>query len=150
MPGPGSGISAQFGIATEATINTPVAVTRFIEVDNPSFDRRPNYAQGVGLHAGGLFMRAARRIEVSHDAGGSVSADLQTNGLGLFFQHMFGSFSTVATQIAAGPAWQQIHNFASTSGKTFTAQVGVPRVDQIVEPHVGVSVLFSKPGLPGP
>lgn len=131
---PGSGLSAQFGIATEATPLTPNAVTRFIEFDSETLALKRHIAQGVGLRSGKLFSRGARRILVAREAAGDVLFDVPSNGLGVFLQHMIGSFTTVATQIGTTAAWQQIHNTGSLQGKTFTAQKGAPSTDGTVNP----------------
>ena len=130
----GSGLAAQIGIANESTVNTPVAVTTFTEFNSETLDRRPNFAQGMGLRAGGFVPRSARRIETSHDGGGQVTFDLPTKGLGKWLQACFGSYSTTATQIASTTAYQQIHNVGSADGKTFTLQKGVPSIDGTVNP----------------
>lgn len=135
MPTPvGSGLFSQFGIATETTVNTAVAVTRFIEFNSETLARKRDIAQGVGLRAGGLYPRGARRILVSHKATGDVTFDVPTNGLGLVLQHMLGSFATTATQIGTTGAWQQIHNTGPLQGKTFTAQKAAPSLVPTVEP----------------
>lgn len=138
----GSGLAAQIGIANETVVNTAVPVTVFTEFNSESLDRRPNFAQGKGLRAGGLAPRAQRRIETSHDAGGTVSFDAPTKGFGKYMQAMMGSYSTTAT-VLTGSAYQQIHNLGSADGKTFTLQKGAPSVDGTVNPltHSGCKVL---------
>lgn len=131
----GSGMASQVGIANESTVNTPVAVTTFTEF-NPgeTLDARPNFAQGLGLRAGGLFGRGARRVLVSQDAGGDISFDVPNKGLGKWLQAMIGSYSTTATQMGVTTAYQQLHNSGSADGKTFTLQKGVPSIDGTVNP----------------
>lgn len=131
----GAGLAAQIGIANEVTPNTPVAVTTFTEL-NPgeTLEARPNFAQGLGLRAGGLVPRSVRRLLTGLDGGGDVPFDVPTKGLGKWMQAMMGSYATVATQIGATAAWQQIHNLGSADGKTFTCQKGVPSIDGTVNP----------------
>lgn len=129
----GSGLSAQAGIATEVTPGTAVAVTRFVEFDNETLSLKRHIAQGSGMRAGGLFQRGARRVLVAREASGDITFDVAQNGLGLWLQHMIGSFSTTAT-VKNGTGFQQIHNAASLQGKTFTAQVGVPDTTGTVNP----------------
>lgn len=129
----GSGLSAQFGIVTETTPGTAVAVTRFAEFDSESLSLKRHIAQGQGLRAGALFPRGSRRILVAREAAGDVVFDVPTNSLGLFIQHMIGSFGTTAT-LVSGSAFQQIHNSGSLQGKTFTAQVGNPDTTGTVNP----------------
>lgn len=130
----GSGLAAQIGIANESTVNTPVAVTNFNEFDSETLEARPTFAQGVGLRAGGLVPRAARRVLTSLDGGGTVVGDLTVKNFGKWVQAGFGSYSTVATQIAASTAYQQIHNLGSADGKSFTLQKGAPSIDGTVNP----------------
>lgn len=131
----GSGLSAQFGIVTETTVGTPVAVTRFVEFDSDTLALTRHIAQGVGLRASGASApRGARRILVAREAAGDVTFDVPTNGLGLFLQHMLGSFSGSTPTLISGSAYQQIHNPGSTQGKTFTAQKGAPDTTGTVNP----------------
>lgn len=143
----GSGLSATLGIATETTPGTPVAVSRFFEHNSESLGLKRHMAQGNGLRgavtSSGLVRRGSRRVEVAREAGGPFELDLPTNGLGVLLQHMLGSFSTTATQIAASTAWQQIHNVGSLQGKTFTTQATVPETSGYLHPftYPGCKVL---------
>jgi len=60
----------------------------FTPFTNAPFDRRPNFAQGLGLSAGALVADAARRLEVSHDAGGPLQFNIPTKGAGKYVQAM--------------------------------------------------------------
>ena len=121
----GAGLSASFGIATETTVGTPVAVTRFYEFDSETLSMKKHTAQGVGLRQGALTKRGARRILTGREAGGDVSLDVVTNGFGLLLQHMLGSFTATATSVGGG-LYQQVHNIGTLNGKSFTAQVVDP------------------------
>lgn len=136
--GVGSGLSSQIGIVTETTVGTAAAVTRFVEFDSESLSLTRHIAQGSGLRAGGLFERAARRVLVAREAKGDIQFDVTTNGMGLWLQHMLGSFSATAT-LVSGTAYQQIHNPGSLQGKTFTTQKGAPDT-------TGTSNPFTYPG----
>lgn len=68
----GAGLSASLGIATETTVGTPVAVTRFIEFDSESVALKKNMTQGAGLRQGGLVARAARRVNTGRSVGGDL------------------------------------------------------------------------------
>lgn len=129
----GSGLSAQAGIVTEATPGTAVAVTRFVEFDSESMSLKRHIAQGAGLRAGGLFQRGSRRIQVAREASGDITFDVPTNGLGIWLQHMIGSFGATAV-VTNGTGFKQIHNSGSLQGKTFTTQVGVPDTTGTVNP----------------
>lgn len=131
--GAGAGLAAQFGIANETVVNTPVAVTTFTEGSSEGVVARPNFAQGLGLAGGALVAEAARRALVSMDGGGPFTFDLPTKGLGKWMQAAMGSYTTTATMIA-GSAFQQIHNLGVADGKTFTYQKGCPSIDGTVNP----------------
>lgn len=143
----GSGISAQFGIgAPETTMGTAVAITRFYEFDNEGLDSDLARVDGQGLHAGGLGVRAARSVQTTRTAGGPVTMDLPTNGLGLLMQQCLASYGqTLATptQIGTTGAYKQVHQPALTGGKTFTLQKGAPTTGSTVEPYtyVGAKVV---------
>ena len=121
----GSGLSSSFGIATETTVGTPAAVTRFFEFDSETLSLRKKIVQGVGLRGGGIDKRAARRILVSREAQGDVTLSPTTNGYGLLISHLLGSFTATATSIGSG-LYQQIHNPGPLAGKTFTGQLVRP------------------------
>lgn len=121
----GNGLSASFGIATETTPGTPVVVTRFAEFDSETMGMKRHTVQGVGLRGGGLVKRAQRRQIVAREAGGDVSFDAMTAGLGLFLQHMLGSNPGAPTSLGGG-LYQQIHNVGSLQGLAFTTQIVKP------------------------
>lgn len=121
----GSGLSGSVGIATETTFGVPVPVTRFVEVDSESVAPKKHPAQGAGLRQGGLYKRAARRINMAREAAGDLNFAPTTNGFGLWLQHMLGSFSTTPTSIGGG-LYRQIHNTGSLQGKSFTTQIVRP------------------------
>lgn len=120
----GNGLSSSFGIATETTPGTPVVVTRFAEFDSETLSMKRHTVQGAGLRGGGLVKRAQRRNLVAREAGGDVTFDAMTNGLGLFLKHMLGSTATPTS--VGGGLYQQIHNIGSLQGMAFTTQIVKP------------------------
>ena len=136
----GAGLSATFGIATETTPLTPVAVTRFAEFDSETMALKKKIVQGAGLRGGGLVRRAARRFEVAREVQGGVNFDAVTNGFGLFLQHMLGSYSTTPVSIGGG-LYRQIHNTGPLAGKTFTTQIVKPDTTGVLAPQA-----FTYPG----
>lgn len=136
----GSGLSASFGIVTEATVGVPAVVTRFAEFDSESLQLKKKIAQGAGLRSGGLVRRAQRRMLIGREAGGDVTFAPTTNGLGLFLQHMFGSYSTTPTALGGG-LFRQIHNTGPLAGKTFTTQIVKPDTTGVLAPQA-----FTYPG----
>ena len=121
----GSGLSSTFGIATESTVGTPVAVTRFYEFDSESLGLKRKTTQGAGLRGGGLVKRSARRQNVAREVQGDVTMGPTTTGLGLLLTHMLGSFSPTINSLGGG-LYQQIHNVGVLAGKSFTTQIIKP------------------------
>lgn len=147
----GAGLSAQLGIATETTNGTAATVTHFYEFNSESLKLKKNVVQGVGLRAGGLYMRQSRRVVGSWAAAGGFNADASYNSWGLLFEHMLGAFNPGATggtnnpivaQQASSTAYLQTYAPGSLAGKTFTAQVGKPQSTGTVAPftYVGCKV----------
>ena len=136
----GAGLSATFGIATETTPLTPVAVARFAEFDSETMAAKKTIVQGAGLRGGGLVRRAQRHQPVARMAAGGVNFDAMTNGFGLFLQHMLGSFSTTPASIGGG-LFRQIHNIGPLAGKTFTTQIVKPDTTGVLAPQA-----FTYPG----
>lgn len=122
----GSGLSGQFGIVAESTPGTPVAVTRFIEINSDTLALRRVMAQGLGLRAGGRFPESSRRVVAARDAGGDVVFDFPSKGAGLFLKYMIGSSGVTAVQSGATAAYVQTHTDGTLNGQSFTAQKGVP------------------------
>lgn len=129
-----SGVGGQWGIVTETTLGTAQAVTTFTEIVSEGLVDNITKVRSQGLHAGGLASRASRYTLISADASGPVSMELPTKGFGKYLQHMMGSFAATATQIGATPAYYQVHTLASTDGKAFTGQVGIPDTTGTVNP----------------
>src|ERR1044071_1838270 len=123
--GLGAGIASQFGFAQETTPGTPVTVTKFVEYNTETLDFVPNTIQGMGLHAGGQYARASRYSRTTKTVSGAVTMDLATRTLGVLLKNMLGSSAT-ATQIAATPAYKQVHNPGPLDGLGLTLQKGVP------------------------
>lgn len=133
----GSGISGQYGFAQEVTVGTAtVAGMRFLEADGDGLKQTKKTVQGKGLHAGGLYLRTGRRAYTTREATGDVTMDVTTNGFGLIFQHMLGSFGSLFTntQVGVTPAWTQVHRPGSLKGKALTIQKGAPTNAAVVEP----------------
>jgi hypothetical protein len=138
----GSGISAQMVGAQETTYGVaPTSFTHSYEFKSETFALKKTTVQGHGLHAGGLYDRAKRRILSTYDATGNLVMDLPCNGLGLLLQNMIGSYG----QTAASPAQQgstgaytQVHNPGTMLGNSLSFQKGAPATDGTVQPFTYV------------
>jgi len=127
----GAGLSAQIGVAKEVTVGTIVTPSRFYEFGSESLSLQKSIVQGQGLRAGIQYARRSRRAYTTKSAGGDVSLDVSTRGMGLLFQQMLGS-STSA--LLSGSTYRQIHTPGNLTGMSMTVQKGVPQTDGTVKP----------------
>lgn len=122
----GAGIGSSIGIAPEVTPGTIVTPTsKWIEYNSESLGMEKVSVQGQGLRGGGLFPRSSRRAVTGRNAGGDITLDLATNGLGLLFQAMMG---TSTSAVLTGTAYQQVHTPGSLNGVSLTVQKLVPEM----------------------
>lgn len=151
----GSGISAQLAFLLESTWGVCASGTFAgatpIEMKNESLELKKTTVQGQGLHGGGLYDRANRRVVTNYDVNGSVTVDLPNRGLGKLLQHMTGSPNSLVagaaalsapTQIVSTLAYESYHSPGNTMGLSLSWQKGVPSVDGVVEPftYVGTKI----------
>lgn len=112
-------------IAKEATYGVPVTTTRPYEFVSETFDHNPTFVQGAGLRVGSRAPRANRRKLGKSEVGGDLVIEGVTKGMGMLFNAALGA--STATQIAAGPAWQQVHTPTTSDYlPSYTIQKGVP------------------------
>lgn len=123
-----SGLAGSVGIATEATQGTAQTPDHFMEFNSETGKLGKQTVTGVGLRAGGLYQRTTRRVVTHWAPTGGANFDAPYNGLGLWIQHMIGSFGTFSSIVQQGvtTAWLQTHTPGPLTGKTFTMQVGKP------------------------
>lgn len=156
MPTPiASGIAGQLAVVGEASWGAGVPGSpawRPLEFKSETFELKKTTVQGQGLHAGGLFDRAARRVLTNYDVNGAITMDLPNRGLALLLQNMTGSPNTLVagaaakatpTQISTTGAYQSYHSPGNTGGMGLCFQKGVPTVDNgTVEPftYVGCKI----------
>lgn len=143
----GSGIASQLVAAAETTygVAASLAAPHQYEFLNETLELKKATVQGQGLHAGGLYDRAARRVLTTYMAEGGITFQAPSNKLGLLLQHMVGSFGqalATPTQIGATTAYKQVHQPGSLQGQSLTIQKGVPATDGTVEPftYVGCKI----------
>lgn len=84
--------------------------------------------QGKGIHAGGLYNRAARRIVSNYAAAGQINMDLPTRYLHPWLNQMMGASANL-TEMATSGVYQAVYAPGSLAGKSLTLQKGVPSVD---------------------
>lgn len=131
----GSGLLAQFGLAEESTVGTPVTVSRFYEVDSLVPEHQKITATSTGLRGGARGHRERNRVVTGRAATLPVPLTVFSKGFGVYLKHAFGA-STIA-QIAASPTWRQIHLIGDLAGKSMTLQGGFAesRTAGLVRPY---------------
>lgn len=129
----GSGLSAQLGLVAETTYGTAVTVTRFLAFDDESLALDQKWSQGNGLAAGRTVRLSGQSLQTTRSAGGSVSMDFATKGMGLLLRHMIGSAITAPT-LVSGSAYRAYHEIGDFTGLSLTTQVGRPQPDGTVRP----------------
>ena len=120
----GSGLGSQVGFSTESTWGTRVVPAKFVRGTAYAANRAQNRVQGEGIQAGVIGNIGAHYVETTEAGEGSVSLDVQTNGMGPLLQALTGGTSTI-TQQAATAAWLQTHTLGDPL-KSLTVQVGTP------------------------
>jgi hypothetical protein len=122
-----SGFLGQFGVKAETTYNTAPSgtVNRFFEFTSESVAADLGRVESQGLRAGTRAMRADRRVPYIMGASGSVTFDVLSSGFGFWLDQCLG---TVASSTAVETVvYTHTGTIASLTGKSFTAQVGVPQ-----------------------
>lgn len=127
------GIGATWGFGEESTPGTAVAPTKWFEFQGETFALEQNVLQGEGMRGGGMVARASRRTVPTVTAGGEITGDLPTAGVGLLWKHMLGGTPLVAQQ-GGTAAYQQVHVPGALTGKSLTIQKGVPDASGTVRP----------------
>jgi len=128
----GSGLSSQVMIGAESTVGTAVTVDHALEFDTESVNYTKNVLQGKGLHAGGQYDRANRRVVSTVTAGGDLNVEAAYNGQLLLWKHMLGAIS--GPTVVTGSAYKSIITPGPLTGLGLTYQKGVPQTDGTVEP----------------
>jgi hypothetical protein len=120
-------LDASIGIGKETTYGTAVVTDRFFEFLDEKFEWKPTFVQGQGLRVGTRVARNDRRKLGKQEAEGEISIEAVSKGMGRLFEAALGS--SVSTQIAAGPGYQQNHTLATTDPlPSYTIQKGTPTI----------------------
>jgi hypothetical protein len=130
----GSGIASQLVYQDEATYGVAPSLAAAIplEFKSETLELKKVTVQGQGLHAGGLYDRAGRRVLTNYDANGGISLDLQTRRINKLLFAMFGSYgqaNATLAQIGTTTVQKAIHFPGNTLGHSLCFQKGVPAVD---------------------
>lgn len=131
-----SGIGAQLVMIPETTYGVIPALSGStlmpFEFDSEGLELKKTVVQGKGLHAGGLYNRAARRKLTNYEAMGPLNMDLPTRYMNQLIMQMMGSASqanAALTQISTSGVYKAIHAPGSLKGTSMAIQKGVPNVD---------------------
>lgn len=110
-----SGIGSQLVYAPEATwgVAPSLASAQPLEFTSETLALTKNTVQGQGIHAGGMYNRAARRVITYYSAAGGVTMDLPTQYLNELLKVMFGSKGSTAAALQSSSA---VAGVSSTSG----------------------------------
>lgn len=131
----GTGLSAQWGIAAEATWGTPVTVTRFLEFNGETLRLDPTWLEPTGIRVGTKYKRSSRLRRSRRMVSGDVSLAFATRGMSLLVRHILGSPVSTPTQVAATTAYRHTHVPGDFRGLGLTMQVGRPEPSGTVRPH---------------
>lgn len=125
---------ASIGAKVEATFGTAIAVDRFYEFTDESFDYNKVTTQGAGLRVGGRVARSARRVVTKYNGKGDFSVEMTTKGLGTLLQSVFGSGTST---LVGGTTYQQNFVLGATNANlpSMTIQKGVPNAAGTVDPY---------------
>lgn len=135
--GVGSGLCSQFGFKNESVVGTAVTVDHFhkhVSVGGDGLQLITSTDEGLG--GCNLVPTVDRAVEVARQVARDVELNVGTRGLGLLLKQMLGSTATAA-QIAATPAYRQIHWNGDVATKSLTLQFGFPEATPTgtVQPH---------------
>jgi len=114
------------GIKAETTYGTGVTVDRFPEFTEEEITQDNEYIDSEGLRVGGVGVDLSRRTLGKVVAGGSLSLEWVTRGLGSLLEAMLGY--NVST-LRSGAIYQQVASpLASDPMPSYTIQKGIPPV----------------------
>lgn len=119
------GLAAQFGMVDEATFNTPITVTRFLEFNNETLDHTINRIASSGLRVNRRVLRSSQWVPGEQNVTGDVEFEVQQQGMGLLFKHMLGSVASSQPSAGTAPTvWEHKFTVGQLDGKSFTCQIG--------------------------
>lgn len=131
-----SGIGAQIVAEPETTYGVAASLTgstcQPYEFNSETLELKKTVVQGQGIHGGGLYNRAPRRVLTNYQVSGGINMDLPTRYLNQWLFQMFGSkgqtAATLTEDLTTG-AYKATHAPGNTKGSSLTIQKGVPSVD---------------------
>lgn len=131
---------ASVGFSQETVYKTYVAPTRWLEYTDESLDFNKTVKQGQGLRVGGRVARSARRVVPIADAGGDVSYELTSKGMGILLDAALGSSTST---LVSGSTWQQVFTLGDTP-KSLTVQKGLPELGGSVDAYTFLGAMIAQ------
>lgn len=114
------------GFKVESTYGTGVTVDRWLEFTEETITQDNEYIDSEGLRVGGVGVDLSRRTLGKVVAGGSVSLEWVTRGLGTLLQAMLGQNTST---LRSGSIYQQVATPLTTDPMpAYTVQKGIPPV----------------------
>lgn len=128
----GTGLDAFVGFGDEgSSYNQAATLTRFLPLISDKQGLVKHIVESKALRGGQIQATLnTQRLVSWREAKGPLSIEVQNQGMGLIFDHVFGSTSVSNS----GSVYTRVHTLAGTKGKSLTCQVGRPSVDGIVNP----------------
>lgn len=122
------------GIKRESAWGIYAAPDQHVEFLDESLKYQPSFYQGPGLRVGSRVKRKSRRQISKVEAGGSVSLEATTKGLGTFLNAALGTVTS--TQVPGDTSvYQQVHTLLKNDWQpTYTLQKGIPLIGGAVQP----------------
>ena len=90
-----TGLNAQLGLALETTYGTYVAPSRFQEFLSESLTMEVEKLESAGIRSGTRVLRSDRWADGAKTVGGEITVETTTTGLGMLFEHAWGTVATV-------------------------------------------------------
>lgn len=131
---------ASVGFSQESVYGTYVAPTRWLEYTDESLDFNKTVKQGQGLRVGGRVARSQRRVVPIADAGGDVSYELTSKGLGILLDAALGASSVT---LVSASTYQHVFTLGDTP-KSLTVQKGLPEVGGSVDAYTFLGAMINQ------
>ena len=126
-------LDCSVSLKKETVYGTAVVVDHPLEFLSESFENKPGFLQGKGLRPGFRVPRSARRSIGKQEAGGSLTIEAPTKGLGILLEAAFGANTVTVVPSQAG-VYQQVHTPILTDFlASYTIQKGIPKLGGAVD-----------------
>lgn len=136
-----TGISLQWGMATESTWGTPVTVTRFLPIVSETMEEKNTRVESKAIYAGYRVLETVQSVATDIEVAGMIQTELYGHAQGLLWSHALGG---AAISGPAGSIYTQTYTVGDLTGKSFTSQLGRPDVGGTVRPFTYGGCKISK------